>query len=391
MQILQVSIYSDLKFGGPAHKIHALSTGLATRGYKVQVLTFRPQQAGVNPYEQDGNQQIKVRYLPWIGRGLWQLPTAPSAIRRMIQQADVVHCYGLYDLLCPAAAFYAHLLQRPYILEPLGMYVPRAGNTRAKLLYHQIFTTPMARRAARVIATSPAEMAELAPLVEPVRLVLRRNGIDLAQFQHLPDKSVFYQEHNIQAHNIAPDERILLYIGRISPIKNLEMLVAAFKTANLARVRLLLVGPMLEADYAERLKSLISELKLNQQVLLTGPLYDEDKRAALAAAHLLILPSQYESFGNAAAEAVAAGVPVLLTETCGIAPLINKRAGLAVPLNVNALADGLHTLVDDKVQREILIQQRQDVLQELSWEEPLKATEELYETIVRESKGQRIS
>lgn len=377
MRILQVSIYSDLKFGGPAHKIHALSTALARQGHEVQVLTFRPQHPGVNPY-QSGHPKIKVRYVPWSGQELWQLPTAPGAIRRAAQWADVIHCYGLYDLLCPAAACFARQLKRPYILEPLGMYVPRAGNTRAKLLYHRLFTQDMARGAAKVIATSPVEIEELTGLVESEKLVLRRNGIDLHEFQALPAPAAFQK-----AHNIAPHERTVLYMGRISPIKNLAMLIAAFKLAAPARSRLFLVGPMLEPSYAARLENLIAELGLNNQVVLVGPLYNEAKLAAFAAADLFVLPSEYESFGNAAAEAVASGVPVLLTETCGIAPLIHQRAGLAVPMTVEALADGLRIMSEDNLYRQNLLGQRAEVLKELSWTEPLQATEQLYETIIR--------
>ena len=69
-----------------------------------------------------------------------------------------------------------------------------------------------------------------------------------------------------------------------------------------------------------------------------------DQKAALALADLLVLPSLNESFGNSAAEAVAAGVPVLLTDTCGIASMIHRRAGLAVPLGVEALAEGLRQI-----------------------------------------------
>ncbi len=106
----------------------------------------------------------------------------------------------------------------------------------------------------------------------------------------------------------------------------------AFAQANLPKARLVLVGPAEEGQYEARLRSLITGRAIAGRVLMPGPLYDDEQRAALASADLFVLPSLNESFGNAAAEAVAAGVPVLLTDTCGIAPLIHQRAGLAVPL-----------------------------------------------------------
>ena len=92
---------------------------------------------------------------------------------------------------------------------------------------------------------------------------------------------------------------------------------------------------------------MIESLHLQESVRLIGPIYDQDKLAALAATDLFVLPSLSESFGNAAAEAVAAGVPVLLTDTCGIAPMIHERAGLAVPLGMASLAAGLRTMMND--------------------------------------------
>jgi glycosyltransferase involved in cell wall biosynthesis len=117
-------------------------------------------------------------------------------------------------------------------------------------------------------------------------------------------------------------------------------------------------------------------------VTFAGPLYEEEQRAALGLADLFVMPSLNESFGNAAGEAVAADVPVLLTNTCGIAQLIDQRAGLAVSLGVESLAQGLKEILD-LAQRDALTSQREQVKRELSWDEPIRQTEELYERILK--------
>jgi glycosyltransferase involved in cell wall biosynthesis len=240
----------------------------------------------------------------------------------------------------------------------------------------------MARRAARVIATSAQEMEELSGLTNKDKLVLRRNGLDLSPFNELPLSSQFRSQFGIKE-----SEQIILYIGRISPIKNLEVLVRAFQRSDLSKARLVLVGPQLEPEYSKKLRSLIVSLDLSERVLFTGALFDEDKLAALAAADLFVLPSVYESYGNAAAEAVAANVPVLLTEGCGIAPQIHERAGLAVAPEASALAGGMQLLLLDKNQRSALTAKRAEVIDDLSWAQPLKQTEELYQTIIGERKN----
>ena len=378
MRILQVTgtYYPELKFGGPPQKIHALSCQLVKRGHQVQVATFNSERPYAKGLEQiDG---VGVQYLPWIGKRTWQFPADLSTLLDAVSQADVVHCYGLYNLLCPIAALIAKRQKRPYLLEPLGMYVPRARKMRLKSIYHRLFTGWMARGATKLIATSPAEAKELSSLVDNDHLVLRRNGIDLALFQRLPSGSDFRSAYNIG------DKRIILYIGRISPIKNLEQLITAFHRAALKNTVLVLVGPMLEADYAAEVRARIADLNLGDNVRLVGPLYNHQKLAALAAADLFVLPSLYESYGNVAAEAVAAGVPVLLTEVCGIAPLIHGRAGLSVPLQTDALADGLHMMIDDSEQRAAWTGKRADVLAELSWEKPLEQLELLYRSVTED-------
>lgn len=379
MKILQVSIYGELKFGGPPQKIFALSDGLSNIGTHVDIATFHSELPRGKPAEK--RDDFIIHYLSWKGKGLWQIPTDIKRLRKLISQADIVHCYGLYNLLCPLAAFLSKRMQRPYILEPLGMYTPRTQSLRGKVLYHRLFTFRMARGAARVIATSAQEMEELSGLTEKDKLVLRRNGLDLSTFNELPSSNQFRSQYRV-----AKSERIILYIGRISPIKNLEVLVRAFQRADLSDTRLVLVGPQLEPDYVKQLHSLIEKLQLNDRVLFTGALFDEAKIAALAAADLFVLPSVYESYGNAAAEAVAANVPVLLTDGCGIAPQIHGRAGLAVTPDESALAEGMQLFLQDSTKRDSLTAKRGEVIQDLSWEQPLKQTEELYQTIVGEEK-----
>lgn len=376
MRVLQVTIYGELKFGGPPQKIFALSNGLEARGHRVQIAAFHSGFPGGKAPEQRG--LAKVHFLSWIGRELWQWPRDWRRLRRLVRQSDVVHLYGLYNLLCPLAALVARLEGKPWVLEPLGMWVPRARSVRGKAIYNRLLTAPMAKGAARVVATSPREEEELAALVPKGKLVLRRNGLDLAAFSKLPGGGVFRRRFGI-----GENEKIVLFIGRISPIKNLEELARAFARLNPAQTKLVLVGPELEPDYAARLRALMEQLGLGERVLLAGELYETDKLSALSAADVFVLPSTYESYGNAAAEAVAAGVPVLLTHGCGIAPLIDGRAGLAVDADAPSLARGLSLLLGEA--NHSFTARRGEVVRELSWDEPLDQTEELYHVILQEN------
>jgi glycosyltransferase involved in cell wall biosynthesis len=382
MRILQVSTmyYPELQFGGPPQKIHAFSQGLQQHGHEVHVITLHSQRRwACEQILQDG---VSVQYLPWLGTSWRQAPYHLNTLQAAVNWAEIVHIYGLYNLLSPAAAYFARRYRRPYVLEPLGMYMPRLRHQRWKRLYHRLFTQRMVQGARRVIATSAAEKEELSGHVSPDRLVVRVNRFDFEAYQHLPGGAALRARFQLAA-----TARLVLFVGRISPVKNLEALVQAFALANVPNAHLLLVGPQLEPDYVLHLRGQIDRLQLASRVTLAGPLYDDEKLAALAAADIFVLPSVSESFGNSAAEAVAAGLPVLLTKTCGIAPLIDGRAGYAVEPTSADLADGLRLMLDPE-RRAPFIRQRADVLAQLASNEPLQQTEQLYAEIIQQFHSQ---
>jgi glycosyltransferase involved in cell wall biosynthesis len=364
----------DLHFGGPPRKIHAIARGLTDRQCEVTVITFdHAQRRGAPERSLDG---VRIVYLPWRGQGLRQVPTKLAALRAELARSQVVHCYGLYNFLCPRVASLSKRIGVPYVVEPLGMFPPRARNRLAKAAYNLVVTRGLLRDAVAVVAASEQEATDLSAIVDGKKIIARRNGIDVDRFKDLPAG-----DHLRRQWGIGTAERVILFVGRISPIKNLEQLVLAFGAAAIPNARLVLVGPFPEPSYKLKLESLIRDHGLESSVLLAGPLFDDDHRAVLGVADLVVLPSLNESFGNAAGEAVAAGVPVLLTETCGIAPLIHERAGMAVPVSVPALTTGLRTMMDP-AKRRALVARHEEVKREISWDEPVAQTEQLYRQIV---------
>jgi glycosyltransferase involved in cell wall biosynthesis len=122
-------------------------------------------------------------------------------------------------------------------------------------------------------------------------------------------------------------------------------------------------------------------LGINERLLFLGPLYGDAKWAALQDADVFVLPSQNENFGNAAAEAIAVGTPVIVTDQCGIAPLVRDQAGLVVPYEREALTEALWCLLTDDPLRERFRQGCRKVAETLSWDEPAAQMEQLYEAL----------
>src|SRR4029453_8706951 len=135
-----------------------------------------------------------------------------------------VHIYGLYDLLGSAVAWFCRRRGIPYVLEPLGMFGAKIRSHRKKQLYVQLFGNSLFRGATKVIATSEKERQELIDGgVAPDTVLLRRNGLDLSEFQELPERGRFRAKLRLNEGTL-----LILFVGRLSFIKGLDLLVEAF-------------------------------------------------------------------------------------------------------------------------------------------------------------------
>ena len=203
--------------------------------------------------------------------------------------------------------------------------------------------------------------------------MLRRNGVDLSEFMKLPGKSTVRRELGLE-----PKSRMVLFLGRLAPVKGLEMLLRAFARLNLAEARLVVAGPDQGDGYKSRLMQLVETLGLRDRVQFPGPIYGERKVRLLADADVVVLPSVYESFGNVAAEAVAAGTPVVVTKDCGIAPLIQDRVGLVTEHESSHFAEALNQMLIGRELHQMFTDRCSHVAKEFTWDEPVMQMESLY-------------
>ena len=403
MRILQVtqSYYPFLERGGPAVKVRAMARGLARRGHSLTVLTadlglrgsliapdnLRQDRLGWRA-EEDAVETIYLRSLAAY-RALTVNPDIFRFCRERLSQFDVVHIYGFYDLFGPAAARACRSGKIPYVIEPMGMFRPIVHNIPLKWAYRYSLGDSVALHASRVIATAPQEEQELVEEGVPApQIVVRRNGIEIPN--QLPAKGMFRR-----AWRIAENAPVVVFLGRLVTKKSPELLLEAFarwqfsarSNSSLPRGILVLAGPVEHNGYQRELEALAGRLGLEAQTLFTGPLYDDAKWSAYRDADLFVLPSQNENFGNTAAEAVVSGTPVLVTDHCGIAPLVDGRAGLVVPHNCDDLSAALKAFFSDKNLQTRLHAGCAEVARELSWDRPLAETEALYMTRVRENRS----
>jgi glycosyltransferase involved in cell wall biosynthesis len=145
-------------------------------------------------------------------------------------------------------------------------------------------------------------------------------------------------------------------------------------------LQLVFAGPD-EGGVVAELDQMAMRLGVRSRVQFVGPIFGETKWAAYRDADVFVLPSQNENFGNTAAEAVAAGTPVIVTEQCGIAPLLAEEAGLVVRHDSAALSRALERILSEAELRSRLAAGCAVVASRLGWDEPVRDMEALYASL----------
>ncbi|HXX15007.1 MAG TPA: glycosyltransferase [Candidatus Eremiobacteraceae bacterium] len=397
MRILNVtqSYAPFFEFGGPPVKVKALAEGIARAGHDVTVLTadwgvrerLRPSAKATvlqeSPFgtvsKQDG---VTAIYLPnrlHYRAASWN-PTVERYLNAELAGFQIAHIFGLYDLLGPGVAAECRKRKIPYVVEPIGMFVPIVRNVFLKRVYYHLWGREMLHCAAAIIATAERERDELVAGGIPERkIVLRRNGVERPD--SLPPAGLFRKDLNL------PEEvPLILFLGRLSQKKSPDLLLKAFAALSGAggsrrEPHLAFVGPD-ESSMRGKLQELAAKRRVAHRVHFRAAMEGDAKWAAYRDANIFVLPSQNENFGNTAAEAVAAGTPVIVTEHCGIAPLLNGVAAIVVKHDEVDLRNAMARLLGDSELEGKLHDGCATAIAQLGWEQPLQQMEEIYASLV---------
>lgn len=376
MRILHVTqtYHPFLERGGPTVKVRSIAEGLERRGHQVTVLTSWYGRPYTARHVQLGG--VDVVYLRPFAT--YRATTFNSGLikfcKKRLREFDMVHIYGLYDLMGPVVAHYCYRMGIPYVIEPLGMVRPIDRSFRMKRVWHALFGKPLLRHAALLIATSRQEEQELIDDgYSRERIALRYNGVDLQEFATLPAPGAFRKEWALPA-----EEAIVLFLGRIIPRKGVDLLIHAFAQACPEHGRLVIAGPEGESGYVAKLREMAREKHIEDRTVFTGPLYGDQKKSVLVDSQVFVLPSRYENFANGAAEAIACGMPVVISDRCGIQEFVAGHVGLVIPRDVPAIAGALRQILGDAALYDRFRVACPGVAAQLSWGELLVTQEEIY-------------
>lgn len=230
----------------------------------------------------------------------------------------------------------------------------------------------------RIIAATPAELAQLQFLyrADSSKITVIPPGVDTSHFYPIP------ADEARAAIGIQPHDRMILFVGRIEPLKGVETLIRAIALLFKERIisgcqhYLAIVGgdpnitPEMENSEMARLQALCRELDVDDLVLFLGKRAQDTLPYYYSAAEVVVMPSHYESFGMVALEAMACGTPVIASQVGGLAFLIQDGVtGYSIPDdNPQALAEKLSLIVCNPDLRNKLGQQAAEYAIGYDWE-----------------------
>ena len=178
---------------------------------------------------------------------------------------------------------------------------------------------------------------------------------------------------------------VLLFLGRIHPIKGLDLLVDAFKLVlnRYPETHLVIAGPD-ENGYKQHIEDQLKRNKTYANCIFTGLLSENDKLKALKLANILVLPSYSEVMGIATLEGMDAGLPVVITEGCQFPEVAENGAGLVVQHTSTSLSDAILYLLDNPQIRKTMGQIGQQLIsQTYNWSNISDSYIDLYADILR--------
>jgi glycosyltransferase involved in cell wall biosynthesis len=330
VKILQVIPTLNPSVGGVAPAMLALSRGLVGRGHKVEIIALDPRSA----------EWLRPIDLPVhaLGRGLTSYAYSPALdewLKANGRQYDHVIVNGLWQY--PGLAVWRRFSRTatPYYVFPHGMLDPWFKRTYPvkhvkKWLYWPWAEYRVMRDAAGVIFTSEQERAQAR---ESFWLYRAHERISSLGVEPPPDLDRVSEEKFLERFPQLRNGRSLLFLGRLHPKKGCDLAIEAF--AGVARrqsdISLVIAGPD-QVGWQKALQDRAQKLGIHSRVVFTGMLEGELKLSAMKNADALILPSHQENFGMAVVEALAVGVPVLISNRVNTAEEIEKdRAGYIAP------------------------------------------------------------
>lgn len=382
MRIAHITAGLAPERGGPTSVVKGLAKAQAALGHDVHIYAPTIHSIDVRPLIDSG---VQVHLFPQhILASLWPgfAPTLGRALQYSASRFEIIHIHELWHYPHFAAYRAAKRCGIPYVITIHGNLEPWARNHKKwkKTIALGLFQRKILKEASAIYALSEAEAQHLYPYAGNASIAYISNGIDFLEYNTLPSPDKLFDRF--------PElkgKKIILFLGRFHHIKGLDVLVQAFAEVvrKHAFAHLLLAGPDI-GGYRRKIQLLAEEVGIANHITFPGLLTDDMKLAAFAAATLFVLPSRSEGRAVAVIEAMAAGLPVIITPGNHFPEVTSAEAGIKAELTPDNLATAINCLIESpEYARQMGRNGRELVMQHFTWQQIAKETDVLYQDALK--------
>lgn len=357
-------------YGGPTHSVSALCEGLARAGVQVTVMTTDangPTRLDVALRATVMVDGVEVIYYPLGRPSLGTFFYSPELIREAVKRVPEFDLAGLEVMWSSLAYPLSKACKRqeiPYVISIRGQLLPWAlrKSRLKKTIYWQLVGKGYMNGAAGLHCTDPVEVRAVSQLgLSPPTFVVP-NSLNTARFESMPVRGHFRHKYGI-----TEDASVLLFLGRLLPLKRPDIAIDALAQVRLRfpNVHLILAGPD-EGGLWTRLQQQAQQLGCLENVHMTGLLKSNEVLQVLADSDMLLMPTEIqENFGMAAAEAMAAGLPVLVSDGIPVGVWAEKvGAGRILPCEAPEFAEAVCELLAEPKRMKVMGQQGRELVRE---------------------------
>lgn len=298
-----------------------------------------------------------------------------------IHNYDLLHIHAIFSYTSTAAMAIARLQKFPYIVRPLGQLCEWSLQQSAikKQIYLRIIEKSNLNSSQGIHFTSTAEEKEASLLNLNCPSFILPHGISI------PKNITHARQRLRQNFNLPEDEPVILFLSRLHPKKGLDYLIPALGKLSNYRFTFILAGSG-TPEYENELKSLLISHDMEKLTHLTGFVKGEFKDLLIQGADLFALTSHSENFGVAVLEALAAGIPVIVTPGVALADMIaDENLGYVTEQDVNAIATSIEKILAQPVEAKSMGDRaRQFILENYTWDSIASKMVSVYQDIIND-------
>lgn len=347
---------AGFKIGGPISSTNALIAGLAASGVEIDVLSTPmghedETSVPLNTWLATENSRVRVMYCRYYGyRHLTFSPRIAVATWRLIGKHDLLVLNSTWNFPIWVGAWIAQFQKVKYVIWPHGTlyrYTVEARSKTLKKILYGVILRRVIQKAAAVHFTTNHEAEGFREYFGFLpNFFLQPNGFDLESFKALPPKGLLLDRY--------PElrgRRLIVFFGRITKKKGLDILVDAFLQIReeVLGAHLVIAGPIDDLGLIRELQRRIRDSGAADRVTFTGMMQKEHRFSALVDGELFVLPSMSENFGMAVVEAMLCRIPVIVSSGVGISKAIEQAgAGEVIAPKSENLAEALRRLLKNR-------------------------------------------